>query len=521
MGRIIRKLVILIAVMVMFSGLVYAESTTPTIDMATYNDESSLVEVYGGADSLTVITVIVEVWNSEKELLSFTSVSTSDNSWNTSLELGILPDGTYTVKVADYNGGPYVITTFAVADEEVVSAGGRGRSTPSIIITTEEVGDSNTTKTEISSNISSGSASASITKEVIDALLNKANATGGILEEDVIEVIIDIISNIQKLEVTISQSDLDNIITSTQSDLRISSSFLSIAFDGKALEAISDENNGGSIQITTSIAGDINGRPIYDFTVTNGGEIISEFGSGKVTIAIPYTLKPDENPNAVVVYYLADDGSLKTVMGHYDESSKTVVFTTTHFSKYVIGYNHVAFNDVPIAMWYKQAVDFVAARGIASGTGNDNYSPDAKLTRAQFLVMAMNAYNIAPEENPTNNFSDAGRAYYTGYLAAAKNMGISEGVGNNIFAPNQEITRQEMFTLLYNILRDVGELPTGNIGKEISNFADANQIAPWANDSMTLFVSTGTITGNDGKISPMGKTSRAEMAQVLYNLLSK
>jgi hypothetical protein len=113
-------------------------------------------------------------------------------------------------------------------------------------------------------------------------------------------------------------------------------------------------------------------------------------------------------------------------------------------------------------------VSFIAARGITTGTGNGLFSPDAVLTRADFLVMLMKAYGIAPDTNPADNFSDAGNTYYTGYLATAKRLGISAGVENNIYAPGKDITRQEMFTMLYNALKAIGQLPQGDSGKTIS-----------------------------------------------------
>ena len=179
------------------------------------------------------------------------------------------------------------------------------------------------------------------------------------------------------------------------------------------------------------------------------------------------------------------------------------------------------FNDVASAAWYNQAVNFIAAREITSGTGNGRFSPDAKLTRGQFITLLMRAYGIEPDENPTDNFADAGSAYFTGYIAAAKRIGISGGVGNNMFAPEKEVTRQEMFTLLYNVLNTANQLPQGDSGKTLSDFDDAGQVGAWAVDAMTLLAETGVINGNGGKLSPGSTTSRAEMAQVLYNLLSK
>jgi hypothetical protein len=186
-----------------------------------------------------------------------------------------------------------------------------------------------------------------------------------------------------------------------------------------------------------------------------------------------------------------------------------------------VAYNPVNFNDVATGAWYNKAVGFIAARGITSGTGNGKYSPEAKLTRGEFIVLVMRAYDIAPDTDLANNFSDAGNTYYTGYLAAAKRLGISSGVGNNMYAPGNEITRQEMFTLVYNILKVIGQLPQGDSGKSLSSFSDAGQIASWAKDAMALLVETGTIGGDNGMLTPTSTTTRAEMAQVVYNLLTK
>lgn len=207
--------------------------------------------------------------------------------------------------------------------------------------------------------------------------------------------------------------------------------------------------------------------------------------------------------------------------GHYDEANGTVTFSTTHFSLYAAGYNPVSFTDVSSGAWYHNAVTFLAARGITSGTTATTFGPETMLTRGQFITMLLRAYEVAAVTNLTDNFSDAGSTYYTGYIAAAKKLGITAGVGNNKFAPDQAITRQEMFTLLYNALKVIDKLPSGTSGKTLVDFSDSGSIAVWAQDAMTVHVKAGTVTGDSGKLNPKGTTTRAEMAQVLYNLLGK
>ena len=90
-----------------------------------------------------------------------------------------------------------------------------------------------------------------------------------------------------------------------------------------------------------------------------------------------------------------------------------------------------------------------------------------------------------------------------------------------MFAPDKEIIRQEMFTLLYNTLKVIGQLPQGHSGKALSDFTDANSVAAWAEEAIALLIESGTVGGSDGALASLSTTTRAEMAQVLYNLLGK
>ncbi len=274
-----------------------------------------------------------------------------------------------------------------------------------------------------------------------------------------------------------------------------------------------------------SVKAAIGSRPLIHLTLTmDGKQTAWNNPEAPVTVSIPYTPTAAElaNPESLVIWYIDGSGNPVPVPdGHYDPATGAVTFTATHFSDYAVVYNKVSFNDVPAGAWYSKAVGFIAARGITGGTGGDKYSPDAKLTRGDFLVLLMKSYDIAADANPTDNFSDAGNTYYTGYLSAAKRLGITGGVGNNLYAPAREITRQEMFTLLYNVLKSICQLPQGDSGKTLTGFTDAGQIESWAKDAMALLVETGTVGANAGKLTPANTTTRAEMAQVLYNLLSK
>jgi len=288
---------------------------------------------------------------------------------------------------------------------------------------------------------------------------------------------------------------------------------------------------GDKNRLTKDVKDVIGSRPLIQISLfVDGKQLDWNNPDAPAVVSIPYSPTAEElaNQESIVIWYIDGSGNAVSVPnGRYDAVTGTVGFTTTHFSDYAVVYNKMIFNDVAKSAWYYKAVSFIAARDITTGTGNRNFSPKAKLTRGEFMVMLMKAYGIAPDSNSTDNFSDAGSTYYTGYLAAAKRLGITAGVGNNMFAPDKKITRQEMFTLLYNSLKVIGQLPQSekpsqdSADRTRSDFTDAGRISFWAKDAMTVMIETGTVSGNGGKLSPISTTTRAEMAQVLYNLLTQ
>lgn len=78
-----------------------------------------------------------------------------------------------------------------------------------------------------------------------------------------------------------------------------------------------------------------------------------------------------------------------------------------------------------------------------------------------------------------------------------------------------------MFVILYRALENLGSLPTGLKGGTLERFNDSNGINSYARTAMELFVKTGTISGDGKYLTPKATSTRAQAAQVLYNLLVK
>ena len=141
---------------------------------------------------------------------------------------------------------------------------------------------------------------------------------------------------------TIPKSSIVAIAESKTQLMSIATPIASLIFDDKALETIAKTAE-KDVKISASIVDKntpsapkgilkkVADRPVYDFKVTSGNKEISNFQGGKVTIELPYILKPGEKANAIPVYYLDQNGNLKQGIGKFDSATGTVKMTLNHF----------------------------------------------------------------------------------------------------------------------------------------------------------------------------------------------
>lgn len=503
---------------------VYQDSVNNTINVLANDTDLD--------DDTLVVTGVTEASNGTVTFTASAASYTPDANYTGT--------DSFTYTISDGNGGTDTATVTVTVKEKTSSGGSSGGGSitvpePEIVVTTESTLQSTVNSTEISSVINNGSAVADISTDIVDALLDKAKGTEGNEKGDLIEVIVEVNGDIEGIEFNLQSTDLKELVTSSEASFKLTSPFISMTFDYDALKVIDAVNTQGEIVIAASAVMDnelsetdkllVKDRPVYELTITKGGTKVTSFGEGHVTVVIPYEPKVGEDHEAIVLYFLSDQGVLQLVTGNYDEQLKSVVFETNHFSEFVIGYNPITFADVTEQAWYKNAVDFVAARGIASGTGASKFEPETQLNRADFVVMLMNTYASDLEKLSGNqqigNFDDAGNTYYTDELLTAKRLGLINGTGQNLFEPELEITRQEMMVILHNMLKVLGEVPAPFMNLQLSSFNDADQVADWAEEAIASFVNSGIVVGYNYNLNPEDFMTRAEIAQILFNLLSK
>ena len=174
------------------------------------------------------------------------------------------------------------------------------------------------------------------------------------------------------------------------------------------------------------------------------------------------------------------------------------------------------FDDVRPAHWFADAVEYVTENGIMNGTAADTFSPNAPATRAMLVTVL---YRLAgsPDADAAHGFADLTRgAWYVDAVAWAAENGIVDGVGASRFAPNVGITREQLAVILYRYAQHCGL--DVSAAEDLSGYADAQSVSPWAQAAMRWAVSAGLISGRSASaLAPQSGATRAEIAQLLMS----
>lgn len=333
--------------------------------------------------------------------------------------------------------------------------------------------------------------------------------------------------NTESMSVSLPTAALKTVTESKAENITVTSGLGNITIDKNTLSSIAKQSKGNVTLSVEKAETKLNRKqkeaigdaPVYDINLTSGDTKIKSFDGGKLTISLPYTVKEGKNPNDVVVWYVDDLGNIEKMETVYDEASKAVVFKTTHLSKYAIGYENKTeqwknpFADIVETAWYYDAVKFVTEKAMMYGTSETTFDPTMGVTRGM-LVTVLHRLEGTPESQMDSAFADVDpKAYYANAVKWAAQSAIVKGVGENKFAPDALITREEIAVILYNYAafkkRDVAVSSEGAS-------ANLEGVSSWALEAMKWSTANGIFQGNaEGSLMPKATATRAELAKVL------
>ena len=170
------------------------------------------------------------------------------------------------------------------------------------------------------------------------------------------------------------------------------------------------------------------------------------------------------------------------------------------------------FDDVDESHWAYEAIEALAEKNIINGKSERTFAPNDTITRAEFVKLLCTFNGIETEENE-QIFDDVDiDAWYAPYVFAAYKSGLVSGVSDKLFAPKNTISRQDICTLLYRA--DKSEY------KGEADFADKEQIAPYAKDAIGYCYEKGIVKGfSDNTFRPAAGCTRAQAAAMIYNYM--
>ena len=213
-----------------------------------------------------------------------------------------------------------------------------------------------------------------------------------------------------------------------------------------------------------------------------------------------------------------DDTGLYTAPEVPGEGSLT--FTAGGISQTISVSPVYVHSDVTKEHWAYTAVEYCYAHGIVTGVSSTEFGRDNQIRRGDFMLMLYNALG-RPAPAGTADFSDVSPdAYYYTALSWAQHAGLASGTGEGLFSPDAPITREQAFTILRQALPLLGkDCPDGDLSV-LDQFSDRDQIAEYALGHTATLVEQGLVSGKGDGVDPRGNLTRAEMAAILYQAIT-
>ena len=170
------------------------------------------------------------------------------------------------------------------------------------------------------------------------------------------------------------------------------------------------------------------------------------------------------------------------------------------------------FKDVEEGSWYYDYVMEAYQKGLVNGMKEDEFRPDANLTRAQFAVMLYRLLGEPTTEGIENPFIDLESDWYKDAVIYMSSIGVIKGTGHGKFEPDENITREQMVTMLHRM----SKITVTDGYEALDAFVDKDALSGYAVEPMVWAVNAGIINGvGKNKLAPQGLATRAEAAKVL------
>jgi hypothetical protein len=254
-----------------------------------------------------------------------------------------------------------------------------------------------------------------------------------------------------------------------------------------------------------------------DFTVSNNGKNVTDFNGLYVDRVI--TLSTSLDPNKVTAVWIDSNNNMYFVPSVItnNNGSSDVTIRSPHNSIYTVIQADKTFADMQ-SHWAKTDVELLANKLIVNGVKDNQFAPDQQITRAEFAALLVRSLGLV--EVKENAFKDVKATdWFVGAVGAAQKAGLVSGYEDGTFKPNANITREQMVTMIVRALKaggkEVNAAPTA-----LDSFNDRAVIADWAQGAAAQSLTAGIVQGTTAStFSAKDNATRAQSATMLKRML--
>ena len=211
--------------------------------------------------------------------------------------------------------------------------------------------------------------------------------------------------------------------------------------------------------------------------------------------------------------------------GWYEDKALTKEYNfglgvTSSFTLYAKWKLAFPFTDVANDKWYYDSIFYVYQNEIMNGTTDTLFAPDKNLTRAMLVTVLYRMEDVTVV-NKSIPFADIDMgSYYADAVIWAKQNNIVNGVTDNKFMPDKDITREQVAAIMYRYAQYKGYDVSAGESTDILSFKDANSISEYAVTPMKYAVGAGIINGKSSTgLYPKDNTTRAEIAAIIFRFI--
>ncbi|SNX55048.1 S-layer homology domain-containing protein [Thermoanaerobacterium sp. RBIITD] len=207
--------------------------------------------------------------------------------------------------------------------------------------------------------------------------------------------------------------------------------------------------------------------------------------------------------------------------GKYDKATNTITTKLYGFSTYALMYYNKTFKDIA-NHWAKNDIEYMASKYITNGMTADTFVPEGNVTRAQFAAFLIKLLNI-PYQTKATPFTDVKSSdWYYNDVTTAYNIGLVKGVASDKFAPNDNITREQMAAMALDALKYMGKdvtISQDEVTTIFAQYKDAKNVSDWAKNIVAASVKYNIMNGmSKDSYSPLSTSTRAQAVAVVSRL---